>query len=54
MYYAPYRNASTDAWRFSESRSVQPAASDRSTQGGETLSRANRRLRTPSLPRLRA
>lgn len=54
MYYALYRSVSSYTWRFSEPRSVQPAASDRSTQGGENLARSSRRLRTPSTPRLRA
>lgn len=54
MYYATYRITPVYAWRFSASRSVQHAASDRSTQGGEALARANPRRRTPLTTRLRA
>jgi len=34
MNYATYYSASTYAWRFSQSRSGQPAASVRSLKGG--------------------
>ena len=54
MYYATYRTSTVYAWRFSASRSVQHAASRRSTSGGEALARANLRLRTPLTTRLRA
>jgi len=54
MYYAAYCTSYTYAWRFSASRSVQHAASDRSAHGGETLALTNGRLRTPLNTRLRA
>lgn len=42
MNYATYyRYPSFTAWRFSQSRSGQPAASDRSITGGITTPNAN-------------
>ncbi len=48
MNYATYYYASTYAWRFSQSRSGQPAASDRSISGGNAADNAQSTIsRTP-------
>ncbi|MBG6127953.1 hypothetical protein JOE27_000870 [Pseudomonas sp. M5] len=48
MNYATYYYASTYAWRFSQSRSGQPAASDRSVHGGNAAANLNSTIsRTP-------
>jgi hypothetical protein len=54
MTYTTYRGFYTYAWRFSASRSVQHATSERPALGGETLARGSSRSRTPSPTRLRA
>jgi hypothetical protein len=65
MNYATYYYPSTYAWRFSQSRSGQPAASVRSISGGnaaqlpnltivEHLDRADRAGRTRRPPREKA
>ena len=47
MNYATYYYASTYAWRFSQSRSGQPAASDRSITGGKAADNQSTNSRTP-------
>ncbi len=48
MNYATYLYPSTYAWRFSQSRSGQPAASDRFLPGGNSTHDANpANCRTP-------
>lgn len=48
MNYANYRYADTYAWRFSQSRSGQPAASVRSSTGGNAArSHQSNICRTP-------
>ena len=48
MNYATYyRNDISYAWRFSSLRSGQPAASDRSLTGGNSLTANTANCRTP-------
>lgn len=54
MTYTTYRTFYTYAWRFSASRSVQHATSERPVLGGEAPVRSSSRSRTPLLSRLRA
>lgn len=54
MYQIAYRSVAYHSWRFTQPRSVQPAASVRSIQGGMPHARACARLRTPTPTRLRA
>jgi hypothetical protein len=54
MYRTTYRSLAYRSWRFTQPRSVQPAASVRSIQGGMPHARTRARLRTPLPTRLRA